>query len=209
MLFRSRQWLRRKFCAYHLQRYSRSRRKAPIYWPLATVSGGYTLWLYYPSLNSQTLYTAINDFIEPKLKQVREDASALRNKGATRARDEEKRFAALQAFELELSELRDTLLKLAPTYKPNHDDGVQICAAPLWSLFGHKPWQKLLKDTWTKLEKGDYDWAHIAMHYWPERVREKCKSDLSLAITHGCEGLYIEPEAKPKKSRRKKAGGDE
>ena len=76
-----RRWLQRDFFAFHLQRYSKSRRKAPIYWPLATASGSYTLWLYYPSLSSQTLYTAINDFVEPKLKQVGADVAALRNKG--------------------------------------------------------------------------------------------------------------------------------
>lgn len=196
-----RRWLQREFFGFHLQRYSKSRRKAPIYWPLSTTSGSYTLWVYYPSLTSQTLYSAINDFIEPKLKQVGGDVAALRNKGSARTRDDEKQFEALQAFELELIELRDTLLKLAPTYKPNHDDGVQISAAPLWPLFRHKPWQKVLKDTWAKLEKGDYDWAHLAMSYWPERVREKCKSDKSLAIAHGLEHLYVEPEAKPKKTR--------
>jgi hypothetical protein len=205
-----RRWLQRDFFAFHLQRYSKSRRKAPIYWPLSTTSGSYTLWVYYHCLTSQTLYTAINDFIEPKLKQVGGDVTALRNKGSARTREDEKQFEALQAFELELIELRDTLLKLAPTYKPNHDDGVQISAAPLWPLFRHKPWQKLLKDTWAKLEKDDYDWAHLAMNYWPDRVREKCKTDKSLAIAHGLEVLYIEPEAKPKKVRGKKnAGGDE
>ncbi len=196
-----RRWLQREFFAFHLQRYSKSRRKAPIYWPLATPSGSYTLWVYYPSLTNQTLYTAINDFVEPKLKQVGADVATLRNKGSARTRDDEKQFEALQAFELELIELRDTLLKLAPTYKPNHDDGVQISAAPLWPLFRHKPWQKVLKDTWEKLKKGDYDWAHLAMNYWPERVREKCKTDKSLAIAHGLEDLYIEPEAAPKKTR--------
>jgi hypothetical protein len=66
-----------------------------------------------------------------------------------------------------------------------------------------------LKDTWTKLEKGDYDWAHLAMAYWPERVREKCRTDKSLAIAHGLEDLYTELEAAPKKTRgRKKAGGE-
>jgi len=205
-----RRWLQRDFFAFHLQRYSKSRRKAPIYWPLSTTSGSYTLWVYYPRLTSQTLYTAINDFVEPKLKQVGADVTALRSKGSARSRDDEKQFEALQAFELELIELRDTLLKLAPTYKPNHDDGVQISAAPLWPLFRHKPWLKVLKDTWAKLETGDYDWAHLAMNYWPERVREKCKADKSLAITHGLEDLYIEPEAAPKKTRgRKKTGGDE
>ena len=201
-----RRWLRREFFAFHLQCYSKSRRKAPIYWPLATTSGSYTLWLYYPSLTSQTLYTAINDFVEPKLKHLGADVTTLRNKGTARTRDDEKQFEALQTFELELIELRDTLLQLAPTYKPHHDDGVQISAAPLWPLFRHKPWQKLLKDTWAKLEKGDYDWAHLAMNYWPDRVREKCKTDKSLAIAHGLEDLYVEPEAKPKKARgRRKA----
>jgi hypothetical protein len=205
-----RRWLQREFFAFHLQRYSKSRRKAPIYWPLSTTSGSYTLWVYYPSLTSQTLYTAINDFIEPKLKQVGADVTALRNKGTTRSSDDEKQFEALQAFELELIELRDTLLKLAPTYKPNQDDGVQICAAPLWPLFRHKNWQKVLKDTWAKLEKGNYDWAHLGMNYWPERVREKCKTEKSLAIAHGLEALYIETKSAPKKTRgKKKAGGDE
>ena len=198
------------FFSRHLAQYSLSGRQAPIYWPLSSASGDYTVWVYYPKLSSQTLYSAINDFVEPKLKQVGDDVTVLRNKGSARTRDDEKQFEALQAFELELIELRDTLLKLAPTYKPNHDDGVQIGAAPLWPLFRHKPWQKVLKDTWAKLEKGDYDWAHLAMNYWPDRVREKCKTDKSLAIAHGFEDLYIEPEAKLKKARgRKKAGGDE
>lgn len=208
-----RRWLQRDFFAFHLQRYSKSRRKAPIYWPLSTTSGSYTLWVYYPSLNNQTLFTAVNDFLDGpngKLTQVSRECAELRIKGSGRSRDEEKQYETLQAFEQELTDLRDTLLKIAPSYQPNHDDGVQITAAPLWLLFRHKPWQKVLKDTWTKLEKGDYDWAHLAMAYWPERVREKCKTDKSLAIAHGLEGLYVEPEAAPKKTRgRKKAGGEE
>jgi len=179
-----RRWLGREFFEFHLKRYSKSRRKAPIYWPLSTASGSYTLWLYYPSLSDQTLYRAVNDFVEPKLGQVAAEARALREKGTGRSRAEEKRFEELQAFELELIELRDALLRLAPTYKPKHDDGVQISAAPLWSLFRHRAWQKVLKETWAKLEKGDYDWAHLAMNYWPERVRETCRSDKSLAIAH-------------------------
>ena len=188
-----RRWLRKEFFAFHLKLYSKSRRKAPIYWPLATASGSYTLWVYYPSLSSQTLYKAINDFIEPKLKQIGSDLTVLRGKGTARSRDDEKQFETLQAFELELVELRDTLLALAPTYRSNQNDGVQISAAPLWPLFRHKPWQKVLKDTWAKLEKGNYDWANLAMNYWPDRVREKCKTDKSLAIAHGVENLYVDP----------------
>ena len=67
----------------------------------------------------------------------------------------------------------------------------------------------MLKETWAKLEKGEYDWAHLALNYRPAEVREKCKTDKSLAIAHGLESLYIEPEAKPKKARGKKTSGVE
>lgn len=201
-----RRWVQKDFFPMHMQRYSKSRRKAPIYWPLSTTSGSYTLWLYYPGLTSQTLYTAINDFVEPKLKQVANDVLLLRGKGGARTREDEKGFETLQVLEAELLELRDKLQEIALGYKPNYDDGVPICASALLPLFRHKPWQKVLKDTWTKLAKGDYDWAHLAMTYWPDRVREKCKTDKSLAIAHGLEDLYVEPEAAPKKTRgRKKA----
>ncbi|MDX6012847.1 hypothetical protein [Cupriavidus necator] len=157
-----------------------------------------------PDLNAEQPATlaalVINDVIEPKLKEVGAGVTALRNKGAARSREEEKQFESLQTFELELMELRDTLLKLAPTYKPNRDDGVQITAAPLWPLFRYKPWQKVIKDTWAKLEKGDFNWAHLAMNYWPECVREKCKSDKSLAIAHGLEELFIELDVESTKS---------
>ena len=189
----------------HLRRYSKSRRKAPIYWPLSTASGSYTVWLYYHRLTDQTLYTAVNDFVEPKLKQLSGEVHALRNKGASRSRDDERHFESLQTFEQEMAELRDSMLKIAHEYRPNHDDGVQITAAPVWSLFRHKPWQKVLNNTWVKLEKGEYDWAHLAMNYWPERVRERCKTDKSLAIAHGLEDLYVEPEAKRKKKRGRRA----
>lgn len=202
-----RRWLQRDFFKFHLKQYSKSRRKAPIYWPLSTSSGSYTLWLYYPSLTDQTLFTAVNDFIEPKLEQVAQDVAALRTKGSARTREDEKNFEAFQTLELELIELRDTLLAIAQTYRPHHDDGVQISAAPLWQLFRHKPWQKALKDTWSKLEKGDYDWAHLAMAYWPDRVRKKCETDKSLAIAHELEHLYVEPDPKPTKARGRKKDG--
>lgn len=205
-----RRWLQKDFFSFHLKRYSKSRRKAPIYWPLSTASGSYALWLYYPSLSNQTLFSAVNDFVDPKLENVRKELQTLRDKGAGRSKQDEKSLEALVSLEHELADLRDSLLEIAPNYRPYQDDGVQISAAPLWKLFRHKPWQKLLKDTWVKLEKGDYDWAHLAMNYWPDRVRDKCVTDKSLAIAHGLEHLYVVPEAVEKKRRgRKKAGSTE
>lgn len=188
--------------SYHLSKYSEGGRQAPIYWPLSTTSGSYTLWIYYPALTNQTLYSAVNDFVEPKLKQVQGDITALKEQGGNRSKTEEKQYENLLTLEKELLEFRDVLLGIAEKYQPNHDDGVQISAAPLWQLFRHKPWQKVLKDTWTKLEKGDYDWAYLAMAYWPDRVRAKCQNDKSLAIAHNLEPLYTEPAAKGKKGQK-------
>ena len=106
------------------------------------------------------------------------------------AQSAESRSDFIHKMKVALKELRETILEIAKDYAPNHDDGVQIAAAPLWPLFQHKPWQKVLKETWKKLEKGDYDWAHLAMNYWPDRVREKCKTDKSLAIAHDLEDLH-------------------
>ena len=51
---------------------------------------------------------------------------------------------------------------------------------PDWRIA--KAWQKELKKTWDELCAGAYDWAHLAMHLWPERVVPKCAADRSLAI---------------------------
>jgi hypothetical protein len=197
----ARRWLRRDFFPHHLKQYSKSRRKAPIYWPLSTSSGAYTLWLHYPALTDQTLYVTANDFVGPKLEETSRLARALRTR-TDRSRDEERQLEQLQDLEAELKELQDELLRLAPTWKPDHDDGVQITAAPLWRLFRYRPWQTMLKETWEKLEKGDYDWAHLAMSYWPERVREKCQTDRSLAIAHDLESLYKPSPENPGSIRR-------
>jgi len=189
------------FFAEHLKRYSKSRRQAPIYWPLQTPSGSYTVWVYYHRLTDQTLYTCVNDVVAPKLTQLTEQLNALRTK-TNRSNQEEKELELLLDFELELRDFRDELLRVAAFWRPNLNDGVQITAAPLWKLFQHKPWQKKLKDTWAKLEAGDYDWAHLAYSIWPDRVRETCKHDKSLAIAHGLDELY----ETPLEPRRKKRG---
>lgn len=194
------------FFADHLKRYTKSRRQAPIYWPISTSSGDYTLWLYYHRLTDQTLYSCVNDFVEPKFKQITALAYNLRNK-INRTEKEEKELETLVNQELELKDFRDELLRIAQFWKPNLNDGVVITASPLWKLFKLPKWQETLKKTWENLEQGEYDWAHLAYSIWPNRIREKCKTDKSLAITHNLEELYIEPSEPskaPKKAKRKK-----
>jgi len=192
----------------HLKRYSKSRRKAPIYWLLSTGSGAYTLWLYYHRLTDQTLYACVNDYLIPKLDDVSKDIKRLQADLAEGGPAQKRqRLEDLVDFEQELRDFRDELLRVAELpYKPDLNDGVMITASPLWKLFRHNQWRKDLEACWHNLEAGEYDWAHLAYAIWPERVREKCKVDRSIAIAHDLEELYQGDLAEPRK-RRKKATG--
>ncbi len=190
------------FFDYHFNQYSQNRRYSPIYWPIQTKSGSFTIWLYYHRLDKQTLYLCANDFVEPKLKNIEVELSALRSK-QSRSKDEEKEYTKLVDFEVELKDFRDELLRVARFWRPNLNDGVQITAAPLWKLFQHKPWQKKLKETWEKLEKGEFDWAHLALTIWPERVLRKCHCDRSLAIAHDVEEFFWQEIEVPVKRGKK------
>lgn len=187
------------FFADHLKRYSKSRRQAPIYWPLSTKSGSYTLWIYYHRLNDQTLHKCLADFLDPKIKDVENELGKLAGKDSGRAAD-------LRDFLNELKDLKDEIERVIKhPWKPNLNDGVLITASPLWKLFRLSKWHKDLKACWEELEKGDYDWSHLAYTIWPERVEKVCEKDRSIAIAQGLEHLCkIEPP-KPKKPRGKKA----
>ena len=170
---------------------------------------GIALFAYSQSLGTSYLLAkqgmkSFADFRFLRLRTV--ELTTLRQNGIGRSRDDEKKLENFQDFAIELQEFRDELLRVARLpWKPNLNDGVQITAAPLWKLFQLPKWKKTLKETWEKLEKGDYDWAHLAYSIWPDRVREKCKKDKSLAIAHNLEELYEEPPASAKKKRSKKA----
>ena len=197
----------------HLKRYSKSRRKAPIYWPLSTASGSYTIWLYCHRLTSQTLYAAVNKYVEPKIAEVErgiagieDDLKAASGRDATRMTD---RLNEARSFLGELRDLREELLRItALPFKPDLSDGVIINAAPFYSLFRLRSWATDTDDCWKKLRKGDYDWAHLAYTIWPDRVREVCKKNRSIAIAHGLEDLCeVEAQGAKKKGgpgRRKR-----
>jgi len=193
------------FFEEHLRRHSKSRRQAPLYWPIGIAKGKYTLWFYYHRLTDQSLHRAIADFIDPKLKALDREIAMLRENNAARARLE-----PIQDLQKELLALRTELERLTQLpWNPNLNDGVLITASPLWTLFRQGKWQKDLKACWQKLEKGDFDWAHLAHTIWPARVEGVCKRDRSIAIAHNLEHLCeVEaPKAKEKgtRGRKKKA----
>ncbi|MFC5191890.1 BREX-1 system adenine-specific DNA-methyltransferase PglX [Algoriphagus aquatilis] len=183
------------FFNYHYLRYTKSRREAPLFWPISTKSNSYTVWIYYPKLSESTLFSVINQLIEPKIKEISKMVEVLGMNSSAKELNDKKEFLA------ELEDFKEELLRVSQLpYKPNHDDGVLITAAPLNNLFRHSKWKKSTQDCWEKLVKGEYDWAHLAYSIWPERVRKKCKKDLSMAIVHGLEDIC---EVKPKEKKVK------
>jgi hypothetical protein len=185
-------WFSTRFFAEHLSRYSASRRRAPIYWQLGTSSGTYSVWLYIHAFTKDTLFRLQNDFAMPKLRHEErrlEALSAETQGGATAG--QRKELAAQEALVEELRAFVDELKRVAPLWNPNLDDGVILNFAPLWRLAPQiKPWQKELKTTWDELAAGEYDWSHLAMHLWPERVIPRCAQDRSIAVAHGLDLVF-------------------
>lgn len=180
------------FFDFHIRRYSKSRRKAPIYWQLCKGSGRrqsrYGVWLYCHRLTDDTLWTVLNDYVGPRREREERKAEELKRgiEGAPTSEvrglesEREEAISVLREIESFEGELRRVA---EGGWAPELDDGVMVNLASLYAIV---PWQEPEK-VWTKLERGDYDWAHLALRYWPERVREKCQTDRSLAIAHSRE----------------------
>lgn len=195
-------WLRRGFFDHHLKTYSKSRRKAPLMWPIGTKSGSYQVWLYAHSVTPDSLFRLLGDVIEPKLAAEQRQLSDITQEfGPSPTASQRRSLDVQQRLVDEITELRDEIRAVAALWHPDLNDGIVIVLAPLWRLFAqHRAWAKELKDRWVKLAKGDYDWAQLAMHIWPERVIPKCAIDRSLAIAHNLEDTFwTQDETNPDK----------
>ena len=184
-----RRWLQSSFFAQHIKQYSKSRRKAPIYWQLATPSASYSVWLYYHRFTRDTLFKVHGEFVTPKVQHEERRLADLRQEaGPSPTASHRKEIAAQEDFVAELRAFQTEVARVEQLWNPDLNDGVIINFAPLWRLVPqHKPWQKECKKVWDRLCEGDYDWSHLAMHLWPERVVPRCAEDRSLAIAHGLE----------------------
>ena len=174
------------FFADHLKRHSKSRRQAPIYWQLSAGNGNYSAWLYYHRFTQDTLYRLLGDFVEIRIQEAEREQFELESQGGLSG-DAANVLQEAQTLLQDLRLFKSELELVAPLWNPNLNDGVIINHAILWRITPYTPWQKKCKECWDKLVKGDYDWAHLAFHLWPERVIRKCTTDRSLAIAHGLE----------------------
>lgn len=182
------------FTKWHFRWY----RKRPVYWPLQSAKRSYGFVIFHERVDRMTLYTLQRDYLDHKLNGLRLGIGDLQSQlaslsGADRKRVERQIDQATQLLD-EVTEFAATMERIVRQgYQPEEnwiDDGVILRLAPLWELI--PIWWREPKRYWEGLEGGDYDWSHIAMRYWPERVREKCKSNKSFAIAHGLEALFQE-----------------
>lgn len=133
-----REYLRRDFFKAHLGRYSKSRRKAPIYWHLSVPSRNWGIWVYAPALSREMLFAIVRE-ARRKETALTEAVERFRRDHA-RAEGREKRSLAakLEADEAVLQEVaafRGSAEQVAGLgWEPDLDDGMILCAAPLADL---------------------------------------------------------------------------
>lgn len=190
------------FTKWHLKWY----RKRPVYWPLQSPKRTYGLYLFHERITPDTLFLVQRRYVDPKLTWLDNKIADLRGQrdraeGRERTRVQRELDAAVAQRE-DVAEFARRLAAITDRgYAPDLDDGVILNMAPLWEVI--PAWSAEPKKSWEALERGDYDWAKIAMRYWPERVEAKCRTDKSLAIAHGRLDLYEEPAtAQSDRSRR-------
>ena len=150
------------------------------------------MWLYIHAFTKDTLFRVQHDYAGPKLLHEERRLESMRQEfGDNPSAAQRKRIAAQENLVEELRVFLEEVERVAPLWNPDLDDGVTINFAPLWRLVPqNKSWQKELKATWDALCAEEYEWAHLAMHLWPERVVPKCAEDRSLAIAHGLEEVF-------------------
>jgi len=177
-------YLERSYFKNHIQQY----KKRPVYWLLQSPKKKYGVWLFHERMTHDTLYRIKTEYVEHKIKLLEAQTSdLLKQRDSLQGRERrlvEKKIAAHNEISDDIREFRRRFEYVINErhFAPHIDDGVLLTMAPLWELI--PSWQSEPKKAWEALSRGDYDWAGQAMDHWPERVREKCRSNRSYAIAH-------------------------
>ena len=165
-----RSYIRSQFFRSHLSRYSKSRRKAPIYWPLTVKSGRWGVWVYAPTLSREMLYAVASEALRreghaeaeiARLERERLGGGTGRGlKALDKALDGERKLGE------ELRRFRQEAERIAGLgWEPDLDDGTVLCAAPLADLF---PMWKEPAQYRKELRAGKYEWSTVSK--WADQL---------------------------------------
>ncbi len=154
----------RKFFDFHIKRYSKSRRKAPIYWLLQSPKRNYGLWIYYHRLDPDLLFKALTKYLDPKIRleetRLEEYHAQRRSAGdsGAEARRAEREIEKQEDLLSDLREFRDRLARAANlNLTPDLNDGVVLNIALLHELVS---WREAASK-WKDLLAGKYEWSSI------------------------------------------------
>jgi hypothetical protein len=151
----------------------------------STLSGSYSVWIYYHRFTKDTFYKVSR--IHRPQDRVRGKASPAFGRRPLPSAGQRKEIGT--GFLAELRAFRDEIAHIALLWNPDLNDGVVInyaCGASVL-ITGHG---RRTSRNAGRVRCRDYDWSHLALHLWPERVVPKCADDLSLAIAHGLENVF-------------------
>lgn len=165
-----REHMRTQFFKDHVTRYSRSRRRAPLYWPLSVPSKDWSAWIYAPWLSRETLYAVALEAgrrerlaveaINQLQREQQEGGAGRPARKVSEELDAEVRLAE------ELRRFRAEAERIAGLgWEPNADDGAVLCAAPLADLLPSWPDATAAR---TELRKGKHEWATVAA--WADQL---------------------------------------
>ncbi|MGB7347365.1 MAG: BREX-6 system adenine-specific DNA-methyltransferase PglX [Pirellulaceae bacterium] len=185
----------------------------PIHWPLSSAKKTFVAWVNIHRMNDRTLTVLLADHLQPTLTRLDGELNDLTEARSSSdrkvAREADDRYADVKAWRDELAVFIANVNQCAlrgpappdsqkpergtdAAYNPVLDDGVMINSSALWPLLDQQ-WKEP-KKWWKELVaakgKKDYDWSHLAVRYWPNRVDKKCQSDPSLGVAHGCFWKY-------------------
>jgi len=148
----------------HISRYSKSRRKAPIYWLLQSSKKNYALWVYYHRLDKDLLFKALVNYVEPKTRLESSHLDSLLSQKAAAGETSKagkqlaKEIERQEDFISEIRDFEDKLRRAAHLHlEPDLNDGVVLNIAPLHELV---PWKEA-KNYWEELLEGKYEWSSI------------------------------------------------
>ncbi|WP_419930861.1 Eco57I restriction-modification methylase domain-containing protein [Candidatus Poriferisodalis sp.] len=157
-------FLRNQFFRRHLNMYTMSRRKAPIYWQLQVPSKRWGLWLYAPKLCREMLFAVVHEADQRRRLADQQMRQLQREEAAGNSGRRASEIATDLALEHELAVELEAFLAAAERvanlgWQPNLDDGIVLNAAPLADLF--PAWREAAMFR-TKLRNGHHRWAAVA-----------------------------------------------